>query len=319
MALASRLIALAVAGGILASGLTACSSPTGHGPTRATSPSARPAASPSQSGIEVAQEPSQPQHVLATSGALAEVGTQGLLWGRLIGTERPIGSIAKVMTALVVLQAGDLSRQIRIPKAAVEYVAKYQGESAGLRPGDVLTVGELLEALLLQSACDAAYVLALTYGPGMPAFLAKMNAMAVRLGMSHTHFSSPDGLPYPTEYSTYSTPVDLITLGLAAMKVPAFQSIVAQRFYNLQKKRGVHRAYWWNNTNSLIGSYQGAIGIKTGYTDAAKHCLLFEAVRHGATLIGVVLGSPDTGPDAGAQAAARLLDWGFSLKLGAAG
>jgi serine-type D-Ala-D-Ala carboxypeptidase (penicillin-binding protein 5/6) len=320
MFFASRLIALAVACGIVATGVAACG-PASHGPSEAATiaASARPAASASQSGWPAAQVSTSPQRVLAAAGALGDVSTKQLLWGRLIGTERPIGSIAKVMTALVVLQAGGLTRQIRIPRATLEYVAKYQGESAGLRPGDVLTVSELLEALLLQSACDAAYVLAMAYGPGMPAFLAKMNALAVKLGMSHTHFTSPDGLPYPTEYSTYSTPVDLIALGLAAMNVPTFRSIVAQRFYNLPKQRGAHRAYWWNNTNSLIGSYQGAIGIKTGYTDAAKHCLLFEAVRHGTTLIGVVLGSPDTGPDAGAQAAARLLDWGFGLKLEAAG
>jgi serine-type D-Ala-D-Ala carboxypeptidase (penicillin-binding protein 5/6) len=269
--------------------------------------------------MQAIQVTSAPQHVKATSGALADVDTDKLLWSRQLDTERPIGSITKVMTALVVLESGDLNQQIRIPKAVLEYVAKYQGESAGLRPGDVLTTSELLEALLLESGCDAAYVLAMTYGPGMPAFLAKMNAMALQLGMTHTHFTSPDGLPYPTEYSTYSTPADLLTLGLAAMKVPLFRTIVDQRFYNLPKSRGQHHAYWWGNTNDLVGTYQGADGIKTGYTDAAKHCLLFEAVRHGTTLIGVVLGSPDTGPAAGAQAAAKLLDWGFGLNLPAAG
>lgn len=269
--------------------------------------------------MQAIQVGSAPQHVQATGAALADVDTDYLLWSRELFTKRPIGSIAKVMTALVILKAGDLNRQVRIPKAVIAYVGKYQGESAGLRPGDLLTVNQLLEALLLQSACDAAYVLALTYGPGMPAFLAKMNAMAHQLGMPQTHFTSPDGLPYPSEYSTYSTPADLLTLGLAAMKQPAFRSIVDQRFYNLPKSRGLHHAYWWGNTNFLIGSYQGANGIKTGYTDAAKHCLLFEAVRHGTTLIGVVLGSPDTGPAAGAQAAAKLLDWGFGLKLIAPG
>jgi serine-type D-Ala-D-Ala carboxypeptidase (penicillin-binding protein 5/6) len=266
--------------------------------------------------MQAIQVASAPQHIQALGGALADASTDKLLWSRGLDTERPMGSVTKVMTALVVLQSGDLNRQIRIRQAVLAYVAEYQAESAGLHPGDVLTTGELLEALLLQSACDAAYVLATTYGPGMPAFLAKMNAMALKLGMTHTHFTSPDGLPYPTEYSTYSTPADLLTLGLAAMKLPAFSSIVDQRFYNLPRSPGIHHAYWWGNTNSLIGSYPGAIGIKTGYTDAAKHCLLFAAVQHGTTLIGVVLGSPDSGPAAGATAAARLLDWGFGLHLG---
>jgi D-alanyl-D-alanine carboxypeptidase (penicillin-binding protein 5/6) len=182
-----------------------------------------------------------------------------------------------------------------------------------LRPGDELTTQELLEALLLPSGADAAYTLANAYGPGLTAFIARLNATAARMGLTHTHFTSPDGLPYPTETSTYSTPSDLLTLGLAAMRFPAFRSIVDQRFYHLPKGKG-HHQYWWDNTNELIGYYPGAIGIKTGYTDDAGHCLLFEAVRNGRTLIGAVLDSPATGAAAGAQDAARMLNWGFSLK-----
>jgi D-alanyl-D-alanine carboxypeptidase (penicillin-binding protein 5/6) len=254
---------------------------------------------------------SGPSRVRAKGAALANATSGALLWSRGLNIERPIGSITKVMTALVVLDSGSLNREIRVPKAVIAYVLKYQGDSAGLHPGDVLTAGQLLEAMLLPSGCDAAYTLAVAYGPGMPAFLVKMNATARALGMNHTHFTSPDGLPYPTEYSTYSTPADLLTLGLAAMRSPVFRSIVAQHGYRLAKGHG-HHGYLWVNTNDLIGSYQGANGIKTGYTDAAGHCLLFEAARHGHTLIGVVLGSPPTGPAAGAQAAARVLNWGFS-------
>jgi serine-type D-Ala-D-Ala carboxypeptidase (penicillin-binding protein 5/6) len=205
-----------------------------------------------------------------------------------------------------------VNQQIQVPKAAFSYAWKNGGETAALHPGDVLTVGELLEALLLPSGADAAYTLANAYGPGLTAFVAKMNTMAARMGMTQTHFTSPDGLPYPTETSTYSTPADLITLGLAAMRYPAFRSIVDQRFYQLKKGPG-HHAYWWDNTDDLIGSYQGALGIKDGYTDDAGHCLLFEATRNGRTLIGVVLGSPPSGVAAGAQDAARMLNWGFGL------
>jgi serine-type D-Ala-D-Ala carboxypeptidase (penicillin-binding protein 5/6) len=259
-----------------------------------------------------------PERVQGTGAALADAATMQLLWSRQLNTEFPIGSIAKVMTALVVIEAGDLNQEIRIPKSVLAYVAKYQAESAGLHPGDVVTASDLLEAMLLASGCDAAYVLALTYGPGMPAFLAKMNATARQLGMNNTYFTSPDGLPYPTEYSTYSTPGDLLKLGAAAMKLPLFRSIVAQEFYHLPKSRD-HHSYWWDNTDDLIGNYPGAVGIKTGYTDAAKHCLLFEAVRHGMTLLGVVLGSPATGPDTAAVAAERMLNWGFGLKQAPSG
>jgi serine-type D-Ala-D-Ala carboxypeptidase (penicillin-binding protein 5/6) len=312
-------MALAVAGATIGVGLAGCTSPADK-PLAAPAPgtpgaSREPSRQPVSPTASQAGIGSPPTGIRAKGAALADSATMQLLWTREPDTERPIGSIAKVMTALVVLQSGGLNREIKIPRAVLGYVAKYQGESAGLRPADILTVHELLEALLLQSACDAAYVLATSYGPGMPKFLAKMNAEAAALGMKHTHFTSPDGLPYPTEYSTYSTPADLLALGMAAMKLPVFRAIVSQRFYNLARSRG-HHAYWWGNTNDLIGDYQGADGIKTGYTDAAGHCLLFEAVRHGVTLIGVVLGSPATGPASGSDAAARLLDWGFGLKLG---
>lgn len=321
MRVAIRLTALTASAAIVAASLAACSGvansaqnlPAGSSPGPAKA-SVRPSDPPGQPALQTVRVPSTPQRIAAKGGALVDVNAMRLLWSRELNTERPIGSITKVMTALVIIRAGQLNRKIRIPKAVIRYVTKYQAESAGLHPGDVLTVRQLLEAMLLQSACDAAYVLATTYGPGMTAFLAKMNATARQLGMMHTHFTSPDGLPYPTEYSTYSTPADLLRLGIAAMKLPTFRSIVAQRFYNLPKSRGHHRAYWWGNTNELIGSYKGAVGIKTGYTDAARHCLLFEAVRHGRTLIGVVLGSPLTGPGSAAVAAARMLNWGFGLK-----
>ena len=254
-----------------------------------------------------------PRGVKAKAGILADATTGQVLWSSGGDTERPIASITKVMTALIVLRAGNLSRPIKIPKSVIGYVTKYGANSAGLVPGQVLTAGELLHALLLVSACDAAYVLATAYGPGLPAFIAKMNATAAQLGLTHTHFTSPDGLPYPTETSTYSTPAELLRLGEVAMQSPMFRSIVDERFYNLPKGDG-HGHYWWGNSNELIGYYPGAIGIKTGFTDAAGHCLLFEVVRGGRTLIGVVLGSPATGPGAGAQDAAKILNWGFSLK-----
>jgi serine-type D-Ala-D-Ala carboxypeptidase (penicillin-binding protein 5/6) len=276
------------------------------------SPSATPSRLPSPTGplIEVTGAPSG---VKAKGAVLADAATGQVLWGRNLDIERPMASVTKVMTALLVLEAGSLNREIQVPKAAAIYAWQHGGETAALRPGDVLTAQELLAALLLASGADAAYTLANAYGPGMNAFIARMNATAAQMGLKDTHFTSPDGLPYPTETSTYSTPSDLLTLGLAAMRYPAFRSIVGLEFYHLPKGPG-HHGYWWDNTNELIGSYQGAVGIKDGYTDDAGHCLLFEAARNGRTLIGVVLDSPSTGVAAGAQDAARMLNWGFQLR-----
>jgi len=273
----------------------------------ATPSPARPSASP------VIEAAGAPGGVKAKGAVLADAATGQVLWERGMDTERPMASVTKVMTALLVLKGGDLGQRIRVPKAAFTYAWKNGGETASLRPGDVLTAQQLLEALLLPSGADAAYTLANAYGPGVNTFIARMNTTAAQMGMAHTRFTSPDGLPYPTETSTYSTPSDLLTLGLAAMRYPVFRSIVNLRFFHLPKGPG-HHDYWWDNTDGLIGSYQGAVGIKTGYTDDAGHCLLFEAIRNGRALIGVVLDSPATGPAAGVQDAQRMLNWGFRLR-----
>jgi serine-type D-Ala-D-Ala carboxypeptidase (penicillin-binding protein 5/6) len=253
--------------------------------------------------------PVPPVRVLG--GELADLSTGTLLWSQDADVPRPMGSITKVMTALVVLQAGHLGQEITVTKAAVRYAQRDGASSAGLLAGDVLTAQQLLEAMLLPSGCDAAYLLANAYGPGVPAFIAKMNAMAKALDMTSTHFSWFDGMPYPTEYSTYSTPADLIRLGVAAMRNAVFRSIVGQRSYYLPAT-SLHHSYLWDTTNALIGSYRGAVGIKTGDTNAAGNCLLFGAVRDQGTLIGVVLHArPASDPGSAIIAGAQVLTWGY--------
>src|SRR5215472_388639 len=325
MRLRMRIVSL-TAVAVIAGGVAACAPPAGGGNSRpaarqaataatAAAAGARPPATPTPSrpsASPVIQVTGAPTGVKARGAVLADAASGQVLWSRDLDTERPMASVTKVMTALLVLEGGNLGREIRVPKAAFDYAWKYGGETAALRPGDLLTVQQL------PSGADAAYTLADAYGPGLDAFVARMNATAVRMGMGHTRFTSPDGLPYPTGTATYSTPSDLLTLGLAAMRYPVFRSIVELRFYHLPKGHG-HHQYWWDNTDGLIGSYQGAVGIKSGYTDTARHCLLFEAVRNGRTLLGVVLGSPATGPAAGAQDAEKMLNWGFRLRPRAPG
>jgi D-alanyl-D-alanine carboxypeptidase (penicillin-binding protein 5/6) len=253
-----------------------------------------------------------PTGVRALGAELVNAGTGRRLWGRNAGTRRPMGSVAKVMTALVVIKAGNLGRRIRVPASAVSYVASHGASSAGLRAGDVLTARQLLNAMLLPSGCDAAYVLATAYGPGRAAFVAKMNARARRLGLTKTHFSNFDGLPYPTPRATHSTPANLIALGRAAMARVLFRAIVDRQSYHLASRNG-HHAYTWQNTNLLLGSYTGADGIKTGFTMAAGYCLLFEAHRGTRVLIGVVLHSTATRPGVRFTAARRMLNWGFGV------
>jgi serine-type D-Ala-D-Ala carboxypeptidase (penicillin-binding protein 5/6) len=254
---------------------------------------------------------SGPTGIRIKAGALADAATGQILWSQDPDTERPIGSIVKVMTALVVLRAGNLDQTITVPKSVVAYLKKQdQPSTAGLIPGDRLTARELLEALLLPSGCDAAYTLAQAYGPGQDAFIAKMNAEAQQMSLGSTYFSNFDGLPWPSEHSTWSTSANLITLGLHAMRYGVFREIVGQTRYSLPAGDG-HHAYKWQNTNSLIGKYAGATGIKTGDTKAAGNCLLFEATRNGLTLIGVTLGTPGDDISATRAVATKVLNWGF--------
>jgi D-alanyl-D-alanine carboxypeptidase (penicillin-binding protein 5/6) len=252
-----------------------------------------------------------PAGIHATGADLEDATTGQSLWGLAGTTPRPMASITKIMTALVVVQDGNLARRIKVPQAAVSYVKKYGASSAGLRPGDALTARDLLEGLLLPSGCDAAYVLATAYGPGRTAFIAQMNAEAAKLGLASTHFANFDGLPWPTATATYSTPADLLTLARAMMAQPVLRAIVGQQRFHLAAASG-HHAYTWRSTNLLLGSYPGAIGIKTGFTSAAGYCLLFEATRGTQTLVGVVLHSTATNPADRFSDAAAMLNWGFS-------
>jgi serine-type D-Ala-D-Ala carboxypeptidase (penicillin-binding protein 5/6) len=252
-----------------------------------------------------------PAGVVAAAGELVNVATSSRMWSRQRNTELPMASITKVMTALVVLSRGDLNRKITVTAAAVRYAQDNSADSAGLHAGDVLTARQLLAGMLLPSGADAAYLLARSYGPGWRAFVREMNTTARGLGMSRTHFANFDGLPWPTAYSNYSTPRDLIIMGKAAMQNRVIRTIVGQRSHRVGATSQHHR-YYWKNTNLLLSRYRGAIGIKTGFTLAAGYCLLFEAHRHGKTLMGVVLHSTNTNTTTRFTAAARLLNWGFA-------
>jgi D-alanyl-D-alanine carboxypeptidase (penicillin-binding protein 5/6) len=234
------------------------------------------------------------------------------LWSRALNTERPIASITKIMTAIVVIKTGHLNRMIKVTKAAETYAADHDATTAGLVPGNVLTARQLLEGLLLPSGADAAYLLAHAYAPGWEGFVRKMNAEASRLGMTSTHFANFDGLPWPTEYSTYSTPHDLMIMARAAMELPVLRYIVGLRHHYISATKE-HKAYSWSNTNLLLGHYSGADGIKTGFTLGAGYCLLFEAKRGTQELVGVVLDSTRSEPAVRFTAAARLLNWGFRV------
>lgn len=280
----------------------------GHGATAA------PAAS--EAHIQLPWLTPEPDAVQASGAALADGITGTVLWSRQPNTPVPIASITKVMTALVVINDGDLDRTITVPQEIIGYSAKYDGSTAGLVPGEVLTARQLLYAMMLPSGCDAAYTLAEAYGPGQDGFIAKMNDTARQMGLAGTYFTDPSGLPAPTDDSTYSTPADLVALGLRAMSLPVFREIVRSQSYHLPAGPG-NRDHLWQTTNKMLHDYPGTIGIKTGSTDAAGTCLLFETVRAGIPLIGVVLHSSPDSSAAAKDDAERMLNWAYNPILSA--
>jgi D-alanyl-D-alanine carboxypeptidase (penicillin-binding protein 5/6) len=265
-----------------------------------------PLAGPAAAGT-AAQNP--PRKIAARAAELADAATGKQLWGRRQYAARPIASITKVMTALVVVKANHLDRRIKITAADVQYAHEHNATNAGLHVGDVLTARQLLYAMLLPSGADAAKALADSFGPGWRAFVRKMNATARRLHLVKTHFTNFDGL-----LSTdVSTPRNLLLLGEAAMGQPAISAVVKHRRFLLSAAPHHHR-YLWTNTNLLLGSYPGVIGIKTGWTQEAGECLLFEATHGKRTLIGVVLDSAATKTGATFTDAAKMLNWGFGVQ-----
>lgn len=249
-----------------------------------------------------------PRSIAAVAAELANAANGHQLWGRRQYSPRPIASITKVMTALVVVRSGHLGRRITITAADERYARDHGATSAGLHPGDILTARQLLYAMLLPSGADAAMALADSFGPGSAAFVRKMNATARRLRLVGTHFTNFDGL----QSTDVSTPRNLLMLGEAAMRRAAIRAVVARRRYVLAAALH-HARYVWLNTNLLLGSYPGAVGIKTGWTPEAGECLLFEATHGKRTLIGVVLDSAPTKTGAVFSDAARMLNWGFGL------
>jgi len=210
----------------------------------------------------------------------------------------PIASITKLMTVLLTVERTKPSDVVVVSPFAADV-----GESsANLRPGERLTVRELLEAALIQSANDAADALAFYVGRGNEQrFVALMNARARKLGLRDTHFVRPDGLDAPGHVSSAR---DVTLLARIVMHRPLVRQIVRMRSATISGGRTLHT---WND---LLSAYPGLFGVKTGHTSAAGWSEVAAARRQGVTVYATLLGSPDRyvrNADL-----AKLLDWGFS-------
>lgn len=250
-----------------------------------------------------------PPVTTATADYLLDADTQHTLVD--INGEKPLpmASTTKIMTALIAIQTGNLDQVVTIKQDAHDEVVNNGGSSALLLVGDKIPLHELLYGLMLPSGDDAAVAIADALAGSVPQFVQRMNLFAYHLHLFQTHYANADGLPDPNHYTTAH---DLAFLARYAMSVPTFAQIVQQQKYTLAAN-GVHARYDWTNTNTLLGTYQGASGVKTGTTPEAGFCLVFAATRDNHHLIGVVLHS--SSENTRITDARKLLDWGFSLPV----
>ncbi len=214
--------------------------------------------------------------------------TGAVLFQRRAELSLPPASTTKVVTALVALEHKQLHDHLPVSRSASEVTSL----KLGLRPGQTMSVQDLLYSALLYSANDASVVLAEGIGESVEGFAEMMTQKARQVGAKNSHFTNPHGLTAPGHYSTAK---DLVVIFNHAMNNPKFRTIVQTKWkkvnlFTAGKMKRV-KTLPLRNKNRLLWNYKGAIGGKTGYTRAARRCFVGAATRNGMTLVVSVLGS----------------------------
>lgn len=241
----------------------------------------------------------EPSGLSAASAILIEAETGTVIYEKNADVKRAMASTTKIMTAILTIEAGDLDREFVVDS----YAIMVEGTSMGLREGDRVSRRDLLYGILLPSGNDAANAAAVSVGGSIGGFVELMNEKAEELGLTSTHFVTPSGLDADGHYTTAH---DLAMLTAYAMKNETFREIVAcssaqVEFGNPPYMRTLY------NSNKMLHRYEGAIGVKTGFTDNARRCLVSAAERDGTMLIAVTLNAGDDWNDH-----TKMLDYGFT-------
>ncbi|MHB8896471.1 MAG: D-alanyl-D-alanine carboxypeptidase family protein [Candidatus Geothermincolia bacterium] len=237
--------------------------------------------------------------VWANAAVLTDAESGRMLYEKNAHEKLPMASTTKMMTALVVRSRCKLKDQVEITPEA----ANVGEEAINLVPGEKLTVEQLLNVMLIQSANDAAFALAQHAGGSMEGFSGLMNKMAAEIGAKDSHFTNPHGLD---QAGHYSSAYDLAVIGRALMQDPVLAKMVSTPKYSIPMP-----GQPWNRVavghNEILTRYTGADGIKTGYTAKAGFCLVASARRDGKSLIAVALNSSHRADDVTA-----LFNYGFT-------
>lgn len=236
--------------------------------------------------------------VSAQSAVLTDASDNAVLYAKNADKRMPMASTTKIMTALVAVENCDINKKVKIPQEAVGI----EGSSVYLYAGEIMTLEDLLYAMLLASANDAAAAIAIEVGGSIDGFCELMNRRAETLGLHDTHFTNPHGLHNDEHYTTAR---ELAVIAAAALSDKTVRKIVSTQKKTIVPIEGNTRVV--SNHNKMLRLYDGAIGVKTGFTKTSGRCLVSAAEREGLTLIAVTLNAPDDWNDH-----TLMLDYGFS-------
>jgi D-alanyl-D-alanine carboxypeptidase (penicillin-binding protein 5/6) len=252
----------------------------------------------------VSPDRSQPLGVHAASAILMDANSGVVLYEHSPDAVLPPASVTKILTALVILEHGRLDDMVTVSRVA----AQTGGHRLGLRADQRISLGDLLAAVLIRSANDAAAAAAEHVGGSLGGFVALMNEKATQLGMTNSRFANPHGLDEPFHYTTAR---DMAMLARVALEQPTFAELVRTRQARLTiwkpgRRTLIPQARMVQSHNRLLGQLDGADGVKTGYTGSAGRCLVASASRGSHRMIAVLLNDPRRWTDA-----AALLEYGF--------
>lgn len=205
-------------------------------------------------------------------------------WGGRADEALPIASLTKLMTAVLVAEAGEADAEVVVTRTA----AAATGSRLGLEAGDRVRRGDLLAAMLVRSANDACRALADAIGGDEARFVARMNVRAAELGLTRTRFANACGHDHDDNFASAR---DLATLARAALAIETIAADVARESFSFTTKRG--RRHSMRNTNALLGTLDGVNGVKTGWTPRAGRCLVVHAERNGRRVLAVLLAAPN--------------------------
>ncbi len=266
------------------------------------------------SAVRELPEKTVPGEKNAKTGIVVDLDSRKVLWEKKADAQVPVASMVKMMTLLLAFEAMEanpeirldtpvqISREVlRVPRTGVIY----------LDPRETLPLSDLLKAVTIKSANDAAVQVAILFGGTHEKFIQMMNTRALELGMIGTRFVSACGLPDSDKQESVSTARDMVILGERLLEYP---KILEWSQIQLDYIRKDSKPFMLNTTNNLINPhYPGVDGLKTGFTNGAGFCLTFSALRNNRRIVGCVTGFPQAKQPGGRDPFARkLIDWAYT-------